>query len=89
MSFPDTRWMVVPVLMGALLTAGCASTILNPHPPPDPESLSLSQRRAMTTSPLVDPDPPTRSMWDAPAVPATAPAPKSTSEPVAVAAPRR
>ncbi|MFT3776455.1 MAG: hypothetical protein QM820_64770 [Minicystis sp.] len=46
----------------ALLGSACAS-ILNPHPPPDPDNLDLSERRAQNRSIVADPDPAPLSAW--------------------------
>lgn len=42
--------------------AGCAS-ILNPHPPVDVESLSLTERRALMPHTVADPDPASLADW--------------------------
>jgi len=71
----QARWVIVMAMASALLVSGCA-LILNPHPPPDPENLDLSERRALSRSIVADPDPAPLSAWsfgqaDAGAAPVT------------------
>lgn len=56
------RWIIVLAMASALLASACAS-ILNPHPPPDPENLDLSERRAQQRGLVADPDPAPLSAW--------------------------
>jgi hypothetical protein len=56
------RGALIVVAAGALFTVGCAS-ILDPHPPQDPENLGLAERRARTRSLVADPDPAPLSAW--------------------------
>lgn len=69
------RWVIALAMTSALFVSACAS-ILNPHPPPDPESFDLSERRAQSRSVVADPDPAPLSAWqfgpaDAGAAPAS------------------
>jgi hypothetical protein len=58
----QARWVLALAMTSALFVSACAS-ILNPHPPPDPGNLDLSERRAQNQSLVADPDPAPLSAW--------------------------
>ena len=58
----SARWVLALAMTSALLVSACAS-ILNPHPPPDPGNLDLSEQRALSKGIVADPDPVSLSEW--------------------------